>query len=339
MSEEIVETEQPRPVSFWLDIGYRSQYLALRVAMEAAGLLPRSLMGVAGDWAGEFVYRVLRVRRRVVEDNLRATLGQTLDRAGIDLIARGVYHHLGRTLFEYGSFRRLDPERLREWVEVRGVEHLKEVQERGRGAILVTGHFGNWELIGAVVAMYGYPIHFLAKEQRNPYVDRYMDRTRRKHLGVGVLNPGPELRRVYRALRQGEMLGMLFDQDAGPRGEFLDVLGRVASVQTGAAVLSHRTGAPILTGGIFRLPDGHHRVSIEPAIDPNTEAPLADEVRRLTTHAAASLERLICLHPEQYYWVHRRWKTRPPGEERDTKSSPGGMQVGTQKGSPSPSRR
>ncbi len=295
-------------------LGDRIEYLALRAVMGAAGLLPPPLMGRAGDLAGDFVYHVLRTRRRVVEENLGATLGQTLDRAGVDRIARDVYRHLGRTLFEYGRFGGLRVRGLPEWLEVRGLEHLEAAHRRGRGVVVVTGHFGNWELLGAIIAHHRLPIHFLAKEQRNPYVDRYMDRARGRHLGVGVLNPGPELRRIFRCLRQGELIGMLFDQDAGSDGIFLDVLGRPASVQPGAAVFAYRTGATILPCGVFRLPGGRHRASFEPAFDPDPGAPYEGEIRRLTERCEASLERYIYLHPEQYYWVHRRWKTRPPAE-------------------------
>jgi KDO2-lipid IV(A) lauroyltransferase len=290
------------------------EYVALRAVMGGAGLLPRPLMGRAGDLAGDFVYHVLRTRRTVVEENLAATLGQTLDRSGVNRIARNVYRHLGRTLFEYGRFGDLSAGGLPEWLEVCGFENLAAAHRRGRGVVVVTGHFGNWELLGAIVAQHRLPIHFLAKEQRNPYVDRYMDRARSRHLGVGVLNPGMELRRIFRCLRRGELIGMLFDQDAGADGIFLDVLGRVASVQPGAAVFSYRTGAPIVPCGVFRLPDGRHRASFEPAFDPDPGAPYEDEIRRLTALCEASLERYIYLHPEQYYWVHRRWKTRPPGE-------------------------
>jgi KDO2-lipid IV(A) lauroyltransferase len=295
------------------DLVHRLQYLVLRSVMETAGVLPPRLAHATGLALGEFAYRVLRVRRRVVEENLERTLGRTLDRPGLDRIARGVYHHLGRTLLEYGRFRRLTRARLDAWVEVRGFERVEQAHALGRGVILVTGHFGNWELMGAAVSMRGYPVHFLAKEQRNPYVDRYMNRSR-GHLGVGLVHPGPELRRVYRRLRHGDIIGMLFDQDAGQSGVFLDVLGRVASVQPGAAVFAQRTGAPIIPGCIVRLRDGRHRVSFEEPIHPDLGAEPAAEVTRLVRLSVQSLERFILRYPEQYYWVHRRWKTRP-GEQ------------------------
>jgi KDO2-lipid IV(A) lauroyltransferase len=292
------------------DLRHRLEYVLLRTAMEAAGTLPRGLVHCSGKAIGEFVYRVLRVRRKVVEENLRQTLGQSLDGRGIDQIARGVYHHLGRTLLEYSRFGHLTRARLDEWVEVRGLEAVLEAHAMGRGVILATGHFGNWELMGAVVSMRGYPVHFLAKEQRNPYVERYLNRSR-AHLGVGLVHLGPELRRIYRRLREGEIVGMLFDQDAGAGGVFLDVLGRLASVQPGVAIFAQRTGAPIVPGCIVRLRDGRHRVSFEEPIHPDPHAARQEEIERLVRLSSQSLERFILRHPDQYYWVHRRWKTRP----------------------------
>jgi KDO2-lipid IV(A) lauroyltransferase len=284
--------------------------------MEIAGALPPRLAALVGKATGEFVYRVVRARRRVVEDNLAKTLGLTLDPPGVARIARGVYHHLGRVLFEYGRLHRLDRARLDAWVDVSGFERIVEAQARGRGAILVSGHFGNWELLGAAVAMRGYPVLFVAREQRNPHVEAFMNRSR-GHVGVGLAHVGPEMRLAYRRLKEGEILGMLVDQDAGRQGLFLDVLGRMASVQTGPAVLAYRTGAAILPGAIVRLPDGRHQANFEEAIWPDATAPEEAEVRRLATAYSASLERYILRYPDQYYWVHRRWNTRPPGEEEE----------------------
>lgn len=292
------------------NLRHRLEYAALRAVMEIAAPLPPRLSAAVGVAAGEIAYHLLRVRRRVVEENLALTLGLTLDPPGIQRIARGVYHHLGRTVFEYGRFRRLDRALFDAWIDVHGFEWIEEAHAAGRGVILVSGHFGNWELMGAAVAMRGYPVHFVAREQTNPYVERFMNQSR-DYMSVGVAHVGQDIRRVYRRLKAGEILGMLFDQDAGPGGLFLDVLGRVASVQTGPAVLAVRTGAAILPGAIVRLADGRHRVIFEPPLWPDRSSPEAEEIKRLAAGYNASLERMILRYPEQYYWVHRRWRTRP----------------------------
>jgi Kdo2-lipid IVA lauroyltransferase/acyltransferase len=307
-----IEEAPPRPLG--RRIYDRVIYLLMRAGTGLASALPPRAGVAMGIATGEFVYRVLRTRRRVVEENLRWTLGRTLDRAGCDRIARGVYHHLGRTLFEYGSFQHMDRQRLEGMIDVVGFDAVTAAMAMGKGFILCAGHFGNWEMAGVPISLRGYTIHFVAKKQRNPDVDRYLADTR-KQLGAGLLYVGPELRRIFRRLRAGEIIGMLVDQDAGRSGEFRDVLGRTASAQPGAGVFSQRTGAPIVPCAARRLPDGRHQVVYEPPLVPDPEADPAAEAERLNALCVQSLERHILRTPEQYYWVHRRWKTRRWGRD------------------------
>jgi len=287
----------------------RLVYALLRGWTELSGLLPPRAGAAAGVAIGEFVYRVLRIRRRVVQANLRSTLGLTLDRAGCEQIARGVYHHLGRSLYEYGQIRRLDRQQFEAWVEVVGFDSIRSAIARGRGVILTAGHLGNWELAGMPITAHGFRLSLVAKRQRNPHIDRYLAGTRK--LSAELLYLGPEVRQIFRRLRAGEVIGMLIDQDAGPAGEFMDVMGRVASVQPGAGVFAQRTGAAIVPCAVRRLPNGRQRVTYEPAILPDLEQPAAAEIERLNRLATTAIERHVWRAPEQYYWVHRRWKSRP----------------------------
>jgi KDO2-lipid IV(A) lauroyltransferase len=175
--------------------------------------------------------------------------------------------------------------------------------------ILAAGHLGNWELAGMPVSAHGFPLSLVAKRQRNPHIDRYLAGTRQ--LSADLLYLGPEVRQIFRRLKAGEVIGMLIDQDAGSGGAFMDVMGRVASVQQGAGVFAQRTGAAIVPCAVRRLPDGRQQVTYEPAILPDLDQPAAMEVERLNRLCMASIERHVWRAPEQYYWVHRRWKTRP----------------------------
>lgn len=284
-------------------------YGLLRTWTGLAGWLPPRAGAAAGVAIGEFAYRVLRVRRRVVMANLRATLGLTLDQAGCQAIARGVYQHLGRTLIEYGRIRRLDRAQFEAWVEVINFDAVVSAIARGRGMILTAGHLGNWELAGMPIAAHGYRLSLVAKRQRNPHIDRYLAGTR--ELSGDVLYLGPEVRQIFRRLKAGEVIGMLIDQDAGASGTFMDVMGRVASVQQGAGVFAQRTGAAIVPCAVRRLPDGRQQVTYERPILPDPEAPAAAEIARLNRLCTTAIERHVWRAPEQYYWVHRRWKTRP----------------------------
>lgn len=291
-----------------------TEYALLRSVIGVTGLVPAAAGRRIGAALGDLVFDVTRLRRSVVEDNLATTLGQFADARSLSRLAREVYRQLGTTLIEYGRVRRMTRERIESLVTVRGFDHLIASHEAGHGTILLTGHFGNWELLGAVVALRGHPVRFVAKPQRNPLVDRFLQRTR-SHLATGVvLTGGPGVREILRTLRRNELIGMLADQDAGPGGLFLDVLGRTASVQTGPALFAVRSGAPILPCYIVRRDDGRHDVTFEEAITADPAAPEKEEIERLTRAYTASLERRIMRHPANWYWVHRRWKTRPPGE-------------------------
>jgi KDO2-lipid IV(A) lauroyltransferase len=294
-----------------------SEYACLRSAIAATSLVPAAVGLRLGAALGELVFRAVRLRRSVVEENLAATLGQFADARTLSRLAREIYRQLGMTLIEYGRVRRMSPAHIERMASVQGFDHLVASREAGRGTILLTGHFGNWELLGAVVALRGHPVRFVAKPQRNPLVDRFLQQTR-AHLATGVvMTGGPGVREILRALRRNELIGMLADQDAGPGGLFLDVLGRTASVQTGPALFAVRSGAPIVPCYIVRRDDGRHDVSFEEALVADPSAPEEDEVERLTRACAASLERRIMRHPANWYWVHRRWKTRPPVGFRD----------------------
>ena len=307
--KSVDESVAEAPRTLGARIRDRLVYALLRGWTAFAGSLPPRAGAAAGIAIGEFVYRVVRIRRRVVAANLRSTLGLTLDAAGCERIARGVYHHLGRTLYEYGQIRRLDRQRYEAWVEVVNFDALAGAVARGRGVILAAGHLGNWELAGMPVSAHGFPLSLVAKRQRNPHIDRYLAGTRQ--LSADLLYLGPEVRQIFRRLKAGEVIGMLIDQDAGPGGAFMDVMGRVASVQQGAGVFAQRTGAAIVPCAVRRLPDGRQQVTYEPAILPDLDQPAAVEVERLNRLCIASIERHVWRAPEQYYWVHRRWKTRP----------------------------
>jgi KDO2-lipid IV(A) lauroyltransferase len=289
---------------------WRAEYLALRGVYRLAETLPWRALPVWGRRIGLAVYRTAPIRKQVVLANLRGAFGSERSGAEIDLLAREFYANLGITVLEFCSFGKMDADRLREVTVLEGLEHLVRCRAAGSGALLVSGHFGNWELMGASVTARGYPVKFLIKTQSNPWVDRLQNDTRAA-AGLGVIRPGLALREMVHVLRRGDFIGLLGDQDAGRDGLFVDFLGRPASVFRGPAYLAYRLGCPIIFGHITRHRDGRHRVTLEP---PLTADPAWDEttaVARLTAAHVAILERVIRRSPEHYWWLHRRWKTRP----------------------------
>jgi KDO2-lipid IV(A) lauroyltransferase len=195
--------------------------------------------------------------------------------------------------------------------EVTGVDHLERAQAAGRGALLLTGHFGNFELLGAWLGRM-HPVDFVVKPLTNPYVDRWLEGLRRES-GVGTLPLGLGVRGVYRALRENRWIALLADQDARRDGVFVPFFGRDASTPRGPAELAVRTGAPIVMGFGWRGADGRLRLDVGPTLtpDPGIADPEAS-VRDLTARHTAALEARVRERPEQWFWLHRRWKTAPP---------------------------
>lgn len=287
------------------------EYAALYALFLASRATPRRWLIALGRAAGLFAYRVLGIRRGVTLANLAAAFGGERDRRELDRLAARVYSNLGATLMEFAKLHDATPASIRALVDLEGREHLEACLRRGGGAILTTGHFGNWELLGAALTAYGFRTGYLIKDQSNPWVHRLQNEIRRR-AGIGVIRQGAAARGILYALRRREFVGILGDQDAGNSGVFLPFLGRPASVARGVAYFAWRAGCPVVFAHILRGADGRHRavfgapIVADPAWDEETA------VRELTRAHTERLDALVRAHPEHYFWVHRRWKTRPP---------------------------
>lgn len=277
--------------------------------------LPRGFLLAVGRGLGTLVWKVIGYRREIVLDNLRHAFGDERDESEIRELAHLFYRNLGMTLMEFLAFPRLKKADFLKLVTVDGMEYLDQTADEGKGALLVSGHFGNWEMLGARIAAEGHKVSFIVKEQTNSRVDRIQNDIRHK-AGIGTIRSGgASIREMVKALRSKELIGLVGDQDAGPEGYFTEFLGRQASVFRGTAYFSWKFKIPIVTGFIFRQADGSHRVQADPPFSPDPEWDEETAVARLTEIHVQRLEAAIRKAPEQYFWLHRRWKTRPPGEQ------------------------
>jgi KDO2-lipid IV(A) lauroyltransferase len=264
---------------------------------------PRSLavgarIGDAARWAG--------IRRSIARANLEA-VRPAWSRAEVETILVETYRELGRIAVEYPRLSELVRAAGDAVVaEVTGLEHLEAARARGRGAILMTGHFGNFELLGAWLGQRN-PVDFVVRPLSNPHVERWI-LERRVAAGVGTIATR-DARRIYTSLRANRWIAMLADQDARRHGVFVPFMGRPASTPIGPARVAIGTGAPIIMGFPWRLPDGRHHLEIEPPLWPRDD--VADPVLDLTARHAARLEAWVRRYPSQWFWLHRRWKTQP----------------------------
>jgi KDO2-lipid IV(A) lauroyltransferase len=251
----------------------------------------------------------LGLRRAVATDNLGRAFPER-PAAEQERILTDHYRELGRVACEYPRLSELVHAPLgRVFAAVYGLEHLERARGAGRGAILLTGHFGNFELGGAYLGTV-HPVSFVVKPLSNPAVDSLVQRWR-SAAGVERIPLGTAVRGVYRALRQNRWVAMLADQDARRRGVFVPFLGRPCSTPRGPAELSLRTGAPIVMGFVVRGADGRHTLHVTAPVPP-PERDDPDPVRTLTARHTEVLEAWVRRHPEMWFWLHRRWKTVPP---------------------------
>jgi KDO2-lipid IV(A) lauroyltransferase len=260
-----------------------------------------------GARIGDLVRR-LGIRRRVARANLEAVRpAWPADRIHTILVEH--YRELGRVAVEYPRMPELAKAPLGEVVaEIVGLEHLESLRAAGRGALLMTGHFGNFELLGASLARL-HPVDFVVRRLANPRVERWIQALRER-AGVGTIATDARPRRIFESLRANHWVAVLADQDARRSGVFVPFMGRPASTSAGPARIAVASGAPIVMGFGVRLADGRHRVTVEPPLVPHGEEP--DPVLDLTVRHVARLEEWVRRHPAQWLWLHRRWKTAPP---------------------------
>ena len=259
---------------------------------------------------GRVAYRTVRIRRGVVEDQLRLAFPDR-DTAWIRRTASDAYAHLAREGLSMLRLSRLGPEEVIAATEVEeGLPALRQAVRDGTGAVVITGHFGNWEIGGAAVAARGVPLDVVVRRQANPLFDRLINEARER-LGMRVIERSRATREVLRSLRAGRVVALVADQDARRAGVFVPFFGRPASTVRGPAVLALRSGAPVFMGTAERRPDGGYRVRVRRIPTPSAADP-EEQVRALTAAHAAALEAAVRENPGQYLWHHRRWKTDLP---------------------------
>lgn len=286
----------------------------LRFLMLLVRVLPERMWRAAGRGLGRLVGGPLGYRRAVVDEHLRAAF-PLLDAAARRAVADAMYRRLGEALLEFMALGSWTREEILARVPVLDLAELEALRAEGRGAILMTGHFGNWELLGAAAAARGLPLHVVARTQSNPWADALQNRLRER-AGMRVIKAESSLREIIRAVRAGEFVALLPDVNTPGDGVFVEFLGRTAATPKGPAVFARRLGCPVVSRFLRARGDGTHEVLAMPTLHPDRNKDEDEAVYQLTRAMAANLEACVRAHPEQYLWLHRRWKTRPPDETR-----------------------
>jgi KDO2-lipid IV(A) lauroyltransferase len=280
-------------------------YVVLRAVLMIVGMFPYAMAPRVGRFLGWVVQLFDRRHRRVAVKNLEKSRGVCPPDAIPEFVDR-VYGNLGMLAVEMMMIPKLI-DRIGEVVRLERFHVAEEVRRRGRGMITVIGHLGNWELIGLAVCAAGYPLHSLARPIENPRLDRYLTAFRTQ-TGQRIIPKHHALGEMIRVLQKNEVLIIQVDQDARSHGVYTDFFGRPASTHRSPATLSLKYGTPIVVADIYRENGVHHCVLSDPIL-PEAFKGAPDPVKALTQAYTQKFEECVRRHPDQWFWVHNRWKS------------------------------
>lgn len=290
------------------------EYLAARAILALLSRLPLSVSMGIGRGLGRLAYTLALDLRRTGKRNLLLAFPEK-SKAERERILRGCFRSLGRELGLFSQFLTKSPESLRAAFETTGVENIVTAKAQGRGVILFTAHLGAWELTSQGLCLVGHPFSFLVRRLDNPKVEQLVDRARTR-FGNQTLDKLAAARSMVKILRSGQTLGLLLDLNTlDGEGIFVDFFGVPASTTFMVAKLALRTDSPIVP--VF-APWNEQRKKFSVEIDPPVTIQVTGDeevdIRNLTTKLSQIIEDRIRRYPDQWLWIHKRWKTRPPGE-------------------------
>jgi KDO2-lipid IV(A) lauroyltransferase len=287
-------------------IKHRFEYWIIRSLGALIRAIPYRTALAIGSFLGWLAFDVLRIRRKVTMINLQNSLGG--EPGKLKVIGRGAYKNFAKSMVEYALFPSLDKTSIPRMVELQGAENFDSALAAGRGAIVVAGHFGSWELMGAAVSQMGYPVDFLVGEQHNLLVDGMMNDYRRC-MGIGIIKMGAAAKGIIKALNSNRLVAMLSDQDAGSDGTIVQFFDRPASTPKGPAAFALKMNCPIIMAFIIRESSGKQGIVIEKPIFGQRTGDKEEDIRNLTQAYTGLLEDYVRKYPDHWFWPHRRWKS------------------------------
>jgi len=306
------EQDAPPPAP---SVRHRLEYYAALLVLKLLGAVPHKMARAfcaALAWLSYWMWPRLR---KVGLFNLHLAFPDWSERERRRVLS-GLFQNFGRTLADFAHFPKLNRQNIERLIIYDGFENYASAQSKGQGVLFLTAHFGNWELGSFAHGVYGYPCQFVVRELDNPLIDQLVNRYRCLSGGKAIAKRD-FARQVLRAFNQGEAVGILMDQNMLPgEGEFVDFFGRLACTTTGPARVAKKTGVPIVLGLVIwdaKLKKYRLRFdSVEWLKRDNAE----EEIVANTAHFTRLIEEYVRRYPDQWLWVHRRWKSRPPDEPR-----------------------
>jgi KDO2-lipid IV(A) lauroyltransferase len=292
------------------------EYAAARVTLFGLEAFPRRIAVALGVAIGRVAYFLAGGLRRTGERNLEIAFPDMDERDRKHLL-RGCFESLGRLLGEFSQLPKATPEKLRKLIEYDevGLRYLREAEKNKRGVIFLTGHLGVWELHSFGWSALEYPLSFLVRPLDNERIEEMVERIRTR-FGNRAIDKKSAARQSLRVLREGGTLGILSDLNTQPyEGVFVPFFGKLACTTAGIATLALKTDAVVIpTCAIWDRKKKRYFFHGDPPVELVRTGDHAKDIEVNTANFATAMERMVRLYPDQWLWIHKRWKTRPPGE-------------------------
>jgi Kdo2-lipid IVA lauroyltransferase/acyltransferase len=293
-----------------MTLGHIAEYVAFQTIAFLLMLLPLSGVRWLGRNLGVFVFDFLGYRKEVTLGNLRRAFPEKSDDE-IKQIARGAYKNVGISLFELVWYPKMSRQQVSKSMQFHNPEVLRDAYNKKKGLLILTAHFGNWELLGGCIAVeFGFPVSGIAKTQTNRLVNRSIDE-RRRRFGNKVIPMETSLREVMRALRDGEAVGIVADQAAPKENVQIEFFGTKLPTHQGPSVFSLKMGSPLVAVFSVRRPDGSFDAYVEEVPSADLKDYNDENVTELTRRHVKITEDFIRRFPDQWMWMHKRWKHVP----------------------------
>jgi KDO2-lipid IV(A) lauroyltransferase len=292
----------------------RVEYAAVWAILKILGALPRGVARSSAATVARVLYAMLPRLRRTAEFNLRVAFPEW-DEARRRGVIRGMVRNLGWMAAEFARLPRYTRENIQDVVILDGHDNFLQGRRRGKGVLYLTGHIGAWELSSFAHAVYGFPLHYMARPLDNPLVDALVNRYRCLS-GNQPIFKNESARMLLKILKDAGTVGILADQNTMPEeGVFVDFFGKTACTTTGIARVALHTDAAVVPGyAVWDESVGKYRLRFEPAVELVRTGEAERDIFVNTQKFAKVIEEIIRRYPEQWVWVHARWKTRPKGE-------------------------
>jgi KDO2-lipid IV(A) lauroyltransferase len=286
---------------------FRTMYIAARI-------VPFSVMIAFGRGLGVFAYRVDRRYRKVALKNLTIAYGNTMSMAEKLRIVRGVFVGFAKSSMEFVAVSHMKPDAICRlcYLDPADKARIDESLGRGKGLVVISGHFGNFELMARRLVLAGFRFSVVVRNDGNPAIADALNGVR-KQAGYDVIGRG-ETRGLLRRLRSAtnEVIGMLPDQKSDDI--FVPFFGELCGTVAGPAVVALKTGSPIIPIFCVRMANDTHRIEVGAPIEPENTGDKAGDVERLMTRINLEIEKMVRSYPDQWLWLHDRWRVRPSAE-------------------------